>query len=371
HRTPSFDPAGGDDMSTALDGFERQLVSASRALHTAAELADGPASKNGSVRRRRTLLRRIRQLGLGLQLGLAVTSLGGGVAGFFLLSRNDVTRTVASFDCQADRSLADSIIGAVTGDPAVDCAVAWPSASGGRTTAPPLAVWGPSSGSYVAIVRPAKWGAPGSDWHRLPAGWTADLRIVVLTDQLGDISLNPDGTGISIGRCTTRTDAVRAVRELLNADGMRSWRVVVRSSSHRASVGGCASYLPDVLADARTVELTPGRSGGLPPTDAVAMRKLRALYARVDRVLRSRCDTVSAAAALWTREARAAGFAPATLAFWRAANAGNVPTAALKLPYHYTLYKQPPSQRTGTCAHMLVIVEGGGPVEAYAARITP
>lgn len=98
------------------------------------------------------------------------------------------------------------------------------------------------------------------------------------------------------------------------------------------------------------------------------MRKVYTLSSRVNRVLWTRCETVRAAAALWTREARAAGFLPATLSFWRALNGPNPPRDAA---YHYTLYKQPPSQHTGACAHILVSVEGGGSRTVYAARITP
>jgi hypothetical protein len=38
---------------------------------------------------------------------------------------------------------------------------------------------------------------------------------------------------------------------------------------------------------------------------------------------------------------------------------------------YYTLVKQPASQRTGSCAHILVMRGGGGNLTVYAARIAP
>jgi hypothetical protein len=39
--------------------------------------------------------------------------------------------------------------------------------------------------------------------------------------------------------------------------------------------------------------------------------------------------------------------------------------------YYYKLVKQPASQHTGSCAHILVMRAGGGSLTIYAARIAP
>jgi hypothetical protein len=39
--------------------------------------------------------------------------------------------------------------------------------------------------------------------------------------------------------------------------------------------------------------------------------------------------------------------------------------------YYYTLVEQPASQRTGSCAHVLVMRAGGGALSVYVARIAP
>jgi hypothetical protein len=83
------------------------------------------------------------------------------------------------------------------------------------------------------------------------------------------------------------------------------------------------------------------------------------------------CQSVAGAAADWTRAARAAGFRPTSLGYYRAINdATNPPSGQLSNDY-YTLVKQPPSQQTGTCANILVMRAGGGSLTVYAARITP
>jgi hypothetical protein len=94
------------------------------------------------------------------------------------------------------------------------------------------------------------------------------------------------------------------------------------------------------------------------------------LETRVNSVLATRCESVNAATALWTSEARTAGFSPTTLAYYRAVNTSPGPVAS-RFDYYYTLVKQPASQHTGSCAHVLVMRAGGGSLTVYAARITP
>ncbi len=102
----------------------------------------------------------------------------------------------------------------------------------------------------------------------------------------------------------------------------------------------------------------------------LAHRKLTALEKRVNSVLANRCESVNAAVALWTSEARAAGFSPTTLAYYRAVNTNPAPVAS-RFDYYYTLVKQPAPQHTGNCAHVLGMRAGGGSLTVYVARVTP
>jgi hypothetical protein len=110
-----------------------------------------------------------------------------------------------------------------------------------------------------------------------------------------------------------------------------------------------------------------------------AYHQLLGLYTDVNRQLSARCESVPAAAQLWTRTARAAGYTPATLALWKAVN-GHTPLPGDLTPRNlalsplfsraYTLYQQPASQQTGRCAHVLV-VNASGISSVYVARIQP
>jgi hypothetical protein len=143
----------------------------------------------------------------------------------------------------------------------------------------------------------------------------------------------------------------------------------------------CRFTIPIVDTTAQTVQLlqrraqiphvhVPPRQQALINAGNLASRKLTAVEQRVTGVLATRCESVSAAAALWTSEARAAGFSPTTLAYYRAVNTSPPPVAS-RFDYHYTLAKQPASQHAGNCAHVLVMRAGGGSLTVYAARITP
>jgi hypothetical protein len=370
-------------VTTALDQFEQALVDASH------RLARPPgATSDGSVNRLSApgrLFRRVRRLSVALQLGLAVTAVsalaGGGIAGFLLSRENNRTGQLAAFECATTRHGSVGI-SAVTGDPIIDCAANWPQASGGQSTAPPLTAWRTTVGKEVALVQPTSWGRPPRSrywrWQRLPVGWTVDFGVVDLTDQLGNISFDS-------GPCAYAGRTVQAVLSLLRADNLASWSVTVAPNSARPVSSACRPLIPNVAGVTRSVQLiqlpAPAklRLGQVPPQrvqtllreSRAAHRKLATLYADVNGILASRCATVSAAATLWTRIARAAGFRPTSLAFWRAANARNgLPPA--RFFDHYTLFKQPASQPTGTCAHVLVmVVPGSGIANVYAARIKP
>jgi hypothetical protein len=346
-------------MSSALDRFERSLVEASRTLSAP------PAPRP----RRAAAFGRPRSLRTAAQLAFALAALGGcaGVAvGGYLLLAGAQARTLPSFECETSRGSV-AIIPAVTGSPIVDCAAAWPSASGGRARAPRLAIWGATDAArLVAIAEPASWGPPspggGSRWRRLPDTWTVDLPIVAINDQLAGI----DQPFAPPDRCSYAAQDVTAVRALLRTDGLDGWRVTVRGQNGPLS-SSCRPTIATVDGSSHTVELVQfGAQPGAPPV--VRAGPLGRLYARVNRTLAARCESVPAAAALWTREAGAAGLLPATLAFWRAANAGR----RVNPDTRYTLYLQPASQRTGRCAHVLVMeVPGSGVANVYVARIAP
>jgi hypothetical protein len=379
-------------MSTLHD-FEDALVNASRALHAEAERvhATGPLENAASRASRWQLIRRARRLSAGSQLGLAVSTISalatGGTLAFLFLSA-DHTKTLASLECNVTRT-SSAIINTITGNPVIDCATAWPSATAGRAAAPPLTAWGLANNTKAAVVQPTRWGPPAQSgsvaWRRLPADWTVDLSVVELTDQLSDISTNLSGTAITrsgVSPCSYARDDERIVRSLLAADGLSSWRVIVRPSDPgRAVSSDCVVTTHSVDGAARTVQLlqfgptqpyrqTP-RQRNSTHDSIVANLKLGALDRSVNSVLAKRCQSVASAAAQWTRTARAAGFKPTSLAYYRTLNAAPTKVPSRLADYYYTLVRQPASQHTGTCAHILVMRAGGGHLTVYAARITP
>jgi hypothetical protein len=420
-------------MSSALDRFERSLVAASRALaasegaqtqpsavsEAAHGLTDGPAA------RRRRPLRRLRSLGLVSQLVVAVASLtvcaGVAVAGYSLFTGGPA-RELASFECQMNNG-PEAIIAAITGSPLVDCAAAWPSASGGQEAAPPLAIWGADNGQrLVAVAGPVSAGPPAGqhyNWRRLPDSWTVDLSVVVLSDQLNNIDL-PFNSGAT-NTCSFAANDIAAVRSLLSTDNLSAWRVILRPQDGQLASGCQNVFVANVDGQNRTVVLmqasppsslppttssatstttlttgaattTTAATTGAAPTPTVsagastssdsysqamargaelAYGQLKQLYASVNSTLAGSCESVTDAAALWTQEAQGAGFSPATLAFWHQTNAQSQldPNTFFD---HYTLYEQPASQDTGDCAHVLVMdVPGSGVANVYIARIAP
>jgi hypothetical protein len=384
---PNLERMLGDAAANlAVSGGETAAESPTRGQHSW-----GPRVRlrRGLPRRRGRLTKRVRGLGLIAQVALLLTSVSalaaGGVASYLLISSRSSTRTLAAFECQITHESGVGV-NAVTGDPLIDCAAAWPSATEGRRVAPKLSVWGTTSGREDALVQPASWGPPRNTrrvhWRPLSPDWTVDLQIVALNDQLSNISVNPTGIGLDIGRCTRAQVVVAAVRSFLGDDGLRSWHVEVGWLSRGPAAAGCHPFLANVDPKLQTVQLLalPGQTRPRPiprrlrkvvTAEATALQKLRLLYRRVNRILATRCDAVATAAALWSRQAKAAGFSPTTLALWRAANAvaGHQPAS---FAYHYSLFTQPASQPAGSCARVLVmVVPGSGLANVYAARITP
>jgi len=379
-------------MST-LRGFETTLAAASRALYAEAEAARAPSPGDWAGRRlgRWGLLRRVRQLGVGVQLVLALSTVstlatGGTLAWIFLSAGH--TNQLASVECNVTHN-SQAIIDTVTGDPITDCAITWPSATAGRHEAPPLTAWGLANNTKTAVVQPTSWGQPfhGADgpWRRLPAGWSVNLPVVELTDQLNDIASPLSGTPMTASggpACSYAGADERAVRALLAADGLSSWHVRVSPNDRgRAVSTGCRLFAPNIDGDTRTVQLIqfgPERPYVQTPQQhrianaaAVTDRKLLAIQQHLNRDFARRCESVAGAVADWTKAARSAGFRPTSLSYYRAINDFTNPVSSQLSNDYYTLVKQPRSQHTGPCAHILVMRAGGGSWTVYAARITP
>ncbi|HEX2702232.1 MAG TPA: hypothetical protein VHM72_02225 [Solirubrobacteraceae bacterium] len=385
-------------MNTALDEFELTLIKAARALRSATTVA--PLVRGGHERRR-PLARRL-ALAVPTAWLVAACAAAAGAAGgtgyfiYRLLQENPTTETIASFTCDTGATVSASVQ-AVTGDPLVDCAAVWPSATAGRESAPPLTAWAPSKASFGAVVQPTAAGAPSYTsrltasgtrvhftWHRLPIGWTVNLTVVELTDQLNDL---PSKTINGYGPlCTYASRAIRLARSLIAADHASGWRVSMSATTGALSPG-CRPILDDVDARRHTVRL-----GQLPTEprpnfshlraavrrqDIAASKRwshlhseLVALQARTNTVLNARCSSVADAAALWVHNAAAVGIRQTTLAYYRYVNA-HPPAPSSPLNRYYTLFRQPASQHTGSCAHILVLAQGGGSIDVYAARIRP
>jgi hypothetical protein len=304
---------------------------------------------------------------IGASVSLLAGAAGAATAGYLLLA-GAPARTITAYECQIN-GRSDAIVNVVTGSPLVDCAAAWPSATGGRSSAPPLTGWVTTSRRRAALVRPTVLGRPAPGWRRLPAGWTVRLPLVVLSDQLDDVA-QPFNRG-----CSRAAADEHAVQAILTADHLDGWTVSV--SARGSSPTACVHTIPVIEPRSRTVQL---QRLALPTVAPPAARqrhelgstertqqRLAALQRRVNATLDRGCATVAAAAALWQRTARTAGFTPATLDYWRALNAGDGHDAGRGV--HYTLYRQPASQDTGRCAH--VLVSGSSVATVYAARLTP
>jgi hypothetical protein len=388
-------------MRTALDEFEQALIDASRAL-SAREGADAEATISGPTAarpERRVRLGRIGRLSATLPLvwvavgASALAATGGAVA--LLFSGNSV-KTIASFECSTTHN--DGVgVPAITGSPLSDCRAWWGSATAGRRAAPPLTAWGAAGRALDAVVQPTAWGAPPATrlktgrntsvtvrWQKLPVDWTVNLGVVELTDQLNAVA-----SGMSeVSACTYPARALQVVRSLFAADNLSGWRVTLQALHGGPVSPSCRVILANVDGGIRTVQLlqAPAATPSSPPAslkprvrkldqayisvNATLNHKLSALQTEVSRTLATRCASVSAAAALWSLDARAAGFRATTLAYYRAINANRNPLPGRWLDY-YMLIKQPASQHTGKCAHVLVMRYGGGTIAVYAARIAP
>jgi hypothetical protein len=155
----------------------------------------------------------------------------------------------------------DTIVPAVSGDPAYDCAVVWQNDVG--TVPPPLAAYDNGHGGVTVIPRNQK---PQTSWKPMPDG--QDVALIQLRDSLDDYvaGLNSSCLG---------ADAATALAETtLKRFGFTDWTVSVRNT------GSCANA--DVVDPAsKTVTLIsgPADSGPETPYQKLADR-LRALTAK-------------------------------------------------------------------------------------------
>ena len=385
-------------MRSALDEFEQMLVAASRELASPASTRKQTGASPEGRRRRRWRLG-----GLGVLpvawLVAAATALAaaGGVTAFLFLDQGNTAQTIASVTCMLTRN-ASAGVSTITGSPLTDCAAMWPSATGGRSNAPPLRGWIAVASRPVAetaLVQPAAWGQPAPErlripatpgqaphsvlvhWRPLPAGWTVNLGVVELTDQLQAIpsGMSPPAT------CIYPRHALAVVHSLLADDGLNGWHVVLQATQGAVSPG-CRYINPNVDGGIKTVQLIQGpapttRAHHVSRTEqkllaawGVLDHKLVAAQQQIDTTLAHRCVSVNQASTDWTAVAGKAGFKQTSLAYYREINTAPAPVP-VRLDYYYTLVKQPATQHTGSCAHVLVMQYGGGNIVVYAARIAP
>jgi hypothetical protein len=169
----------------------------------------------------------------------------------------------------------DTIVPAVSGDPAYDCAVVWQNDLG--TVPPPLAAYDNGDGGVTVIPRADK---PGAGWTRLAGD--QNVALIQLQESLDDYIAGLNSSCLSAKAATTLTEG------RLARFGFTGWTVTVRDQ------GACANA--DVVDPAsRTVTLIPSGAAAGPKTTVQKLAdKLRA-------VMRS-CESLPAA----TASARAA-----------------------------------------------------------------
>jgi hypothetical protein len=171
------------------------------------ELLDGVL--RAPVGRRRPVTRSRRPLVVALAI-VAATATAGGAWALFGSSAHETT----SIECSLDGT--DTIIPAVSGDPAYDCAVVLKADNG--TDAPPLAAYDNGHGGVTVIPRSAK---PQSGWKPLPQG--QDVALIQLQDSLDDYIRGLNSS------CLDSSAATSLARSKLAEFGFTGWAVSVRS----------------------------------------------------------------------------------------------------------------------------------------------
>lgn len=249
-------PVSDPDAAAAfgVDGRESLLAELT-------SLPFGRARVRPSKRRRRTLV-----------LALALVVACGTAAAAWAILGSPASEST-SVECVIDGT--DTIVPAVSGDPAYDCAVTWKNDLG--TEPPPLVAYDNGNGGVTVIPRSDK---PQAGWKQLPA--RQDVALIQLQESLDDYIAGLNSSCLSAKAATTLTEG------RLARFGFTGWTVTVRDQ------GACANA--DVVDPAsRTVTLIPSGAAAGPKTTVQKLAdKLRA-------VMRS-CESLPAA----TASARAA-----------------------------------------------------------------
>lgn len=110
----------------------------------------------------------------------------------------------------------DTIVPAVSGDPAYDCAIVWQNDVG--SVPPPLAAYDNGDGGVTVIPRAEK---PASDWKRLTGG--QDVALIQLQESLDDYIAGLNSSCLSAQAATALTQAKLAQFDL------RGWTTTVRA----------------------------------------------------------------------------------------------------------------------------------------------
>jgi hypothetical protein len=182
---------------------------------------------------------------------VAAAAMAGGAWAIFGSSAHETT----SIECSVDGT--DTIIPAVSGDPAYDCAVTLKADLG--TDPPPLVAYDNGRGGVTVIPCSER---PQSDWKPLPAG--QDVALIQLQDSLDDYIGGLNSSCLSAKAATALTETKLA------RFGFIGWTVRVRNE------GSCTS---SDLVDpgSRTVTLIASDGAIGPKTAQDLADKLRPL----------------------------------------------------------------------------------------------
>lgn len=246
------------------------------------ELLDGvvgaPVGRRGPVTRSR------RPLVVAIAVVMA-GALAGGAWAIFDSAAHETT----SIECSLGGT--DTIIQAVTGDPAYDCAVTLKDDLG--SDPPPLAAYDNGNGGVSVIPRSEK---PQAGWKRLPQG--QDVALIQLQDSLDDYI-----GGLNSG-CPSDAAATSLTKAKLAQFGFAGWTVSVRSSdsSSTQSTSNTKACVTSDIVDPATDSVT------LIPT-AVATAPEAAFEKLADKLrpLTRTCESLPAAVASVRSAARELG----------------------------------------------------------------
>lgn len=293
-------------MSNALDRFGDCLVDASEELYAAHSNAD--ALQGAHARRATRFARALRRRPFRALAG--VVAIGAlSAAGSTFLGPEGNPKTTLTIKCGTSY-----YIPSATGNPVRDCAMRWPLLY--HEPAPALVAWVASTGGAVVVVPKGAPPREGADWQRLPAGWTQDRHLVLLSHQLEDIS-----TGLESRTCWTASSARALVRATLRSDGLSSWRIEVRKRRPEGAAPSCLLVNALLEAEGHSVEggpvtllksLVKGPTHGSfrTPAGAAELRRVATIERHVNEEIaasKAACASVSRASALWRSQTQRAG----------------------------------------------------------------